>query len=174
MEVQHVKQRCTNGMGADEQAPRYEHSNTESWNWNAIFFSMCLLISYRADVASLQESTHTKRHAKKKLRRKTPYLQQQTRSTSCCYKEHLVHNLKPPLPSSPPQHRGEPQAWWLRGTHSACSPARRAQHSSEQHWSRFVGLMSFKQTLTAPAGWAAPQCVTSVGETALVVRTPLP
>lgn len=27
---------------------------------------MCLLISYGADVASLQESTHTKRHAKKK------------------------------------------------------------------------------------------------------------
>lgn len=31
---------------------------------------MCLLISYRADVASLQESTHTKRHAKKKIKKK--------------------------------------------------------------------------------------------------------
>lgn len=149
---------------------------TQSHEIEMQFFSVCACWFLTGLMLHLYRKVHTLKgmQKKKKLRRKTPYLQQQTRSTSCCYKEHLVRNLKPPLPSSPPQHRGEPQAWWLRGTHSACSPARRAQHSSEQHWSRFVGLMSFKQTLTAPAGWAAPQCVTSVGETALVVRTPLP
>lgn len=60
---------------------------------------MCLLISYRADAASLQERTHTKRYSKKKkekeLRTTTHYLQQQTRSTSCWCKEHPAHNLKP-------------------------------------------------------------------------------